>query len=124
MTQVRFLGDEHIPPALAEALWAKEPAIEFRFIGEEGFPPYESEDEVILRFAMQNRFLLVSRDRKTMKEHVKKMIDNGEQVAGVLLIKRSSKWPDLIDDLMAIWSASYLEEWLDRVEHLPWKEKQ
>lgn len=120
MSTVRFLCDEHIHPALAEAVRNREPSIEAVFVGDPTAPPSGSTDPELLQFAEQEGYALLTADRSTMPAHVTEHHAAGRHTNGVFLIRRGANWTQLIDDLLAIWSASDADDWRDQLEYLPW----
>jgi hypothetical protein len=120
VTTVKFLGDEHIRHSLADAVWHREPVMEFLFVGQAGAPPLSTPDPELLVFAETHKYSLLSSDKKTMPEHVTAHLGAGRHTWGVFLIRPGTNWAALIDDLILIWSASTAEDWQDRLERLPW----
>jgi hypothetical protein len=120
VSAVRFLGDVHVRRSLAEALWHREPTIEFAYVGETGYPPANATDPELLRFAEANRFAVITQDHRTMSDHVREHMAAGGHTWGLFLSKRSASWGGLVDDLLRIWAASSAEDWRDTITRLPW----
>lgn len=63
MSQIQFLFDENVNPALLAALSVDEPSIFTLKVGEIGSPPLGTKDPELLVFAEENEFAIVSFDK-------------------------------------------------------------
>lgn len=120
MTVVRFLCDEHVHPALAEAIHNREPGVKLLFVGQPNAPATGTPDPELLQSAEQKGYALLTGDRRTMPIHLIEHHAAGRHTWGVFLIRREAEWSRLIHDILLIWSASQAEDWRDRLEYLPW----
>jgi hypothetical protein len=120
MSVVRFLGDEHIPPALWHAIRVREPAIDFSLVGKAGAPPKGTSDPQLLLTAEAAGQALVTMDKRTMISHIAQHMAAGYHTGGVFLLKQGFAPAKYVDDLFLVWVASEAEDWRDRIEYLPW----
>jgi hypothetical protein len=88
-------------------------------IGDENAPPFSTPDEKILAWIEQRGYILVSRNRRTMPDHLKEHLGQGQHIPGVLLLKRRISIGALIQELLLIWHASEPDEYQDQVRYLP-----
>lgn len=119
MTDIRFLLDENMPHSLRDQLLHHEPDMDVRCIGDSIAPPIGTLDPVILEWLEENQYLLVSRNRRTMPQHLKEHQAKGRHVPGLLLIRHQTTIGSLVRDLLLIWHASNLNDYQDRIEYLP-----
>ena len=122
MSQVRFLLDEQIPVYLADAIRSREPAALVYQIGVDvGMPPKGTLDPGVLIFAEQNSLAIISFDKRTMRDHADDHLACGRHTWGLFLFPNGRKLSagDAAEELVMIWSTSEAEEWIDRVEFLP-----
>ena len=119
MTQVRFLFDEDTDPDLIAGLLRREPAIDILRVGWPGAPAEKTKDpEVLLAAEALGRFL-VSRDKRTMPDHLRAHFEGGHHTHGVALLRNGFSFGVLLDELLMIWSCSEAEEWADVTVYLP-----
>jgi Domain of unknown function (DUF5615) len=70
MSSFCFLLDENLPRSLQTALWRARAGVEVLRVGLPGGPALGSSDAEVLRFAEERSALLITRDRRTMPEHI------------------------------------------------------
>jgi len=123
MNQVRFLFDEQIPDAVCDALDRIEPAIVFLRV-EDGIdtPPTGTSDPDLLLFAEREHLAIVSFDKRTMTLHADNHMRQGNQTWGVFIFPNGNHLSagTIAEALVLIWAASSAEEWINRVEFLPY----
>ena len=88
-------------------------------IGDSAVPPIGTSDPVILEWLEENRYLLVSRNRRTMPKHLQDHLAKGRHVPGLLLIRHQTSIGSLVSDLLLIWHTGKLNDFQDRIEYLP-----
>jgi Domain of unknown function (DUF5615) len=123
VSQVRFLLDEQIPAPVRDAVMAAEPVIEFRQVGiDSDVPPKGTLDPDVLLFAEQERFELVTFDKRTMPDHVADHLAAGHHTWGVFLFPKGNYLSAgrIAEELVLVWAASQHDEWVDRIEKLPY----
>jgi hypothetical protein len=76
-------------------------------------------DAEVLQFAWDQNWIVISHDVNTMKAEAESRIADGRGVRGLFLVPQSRPTRPVAEDLVAIWSASELEEWKDRIIYLP-----
>lgn len=118
-----FLLDEHVPPAVGNAVAGREPAITVLGVGiDPSSPPTGTLDPDLLAFAEAERLAVVTFDKTTMPGHAARHVAGGRHTWGVFV------FPDGNDlsagrvaaELELVWGASEADEWIDRVEFLPY----
>ena len=123
MSQVRYLLDEQIPAPVREALTAAEPAIDFRQVGvSPDAPPKGTLDPDALLFAEQEGFALVTFDKRTMPGHAADHLAAGHHTCGVFLFPNGNYLSAgrVAEELVLVWATSQQDEWVDRIEKLPY----
>ncbi len=63
--------------------------------------------------------MLVTHDQKTMPKHFYKFIEK-QSSPGIIIVPQSLATGKVAEDLLTIWNASEAEEWLNRIEYLPY----
>lgn len=119
MSGIRFLLDENMPHGVRTQLLYHEPAIEVLCIGDLNAPEIGTPDPDILDWIEQDECILVSRNRKTMPDHLRDHLEKGGHIPGILLLRRRISLGQLVEDLLLIWKISDSDESRDRIEYLP-----
>jgi hypothetical protein len=114
--KVRFQADADLDQDIVRATLQLEPAIDFQTAVAADLPG-RSVPEVLAIAAAAGR-VLVSHDRKSMPLHFASFI-NTETSPGLLIVSRRLRIPDVVQDLILIWTASEAEEWVNCVYSLP-----
>ena len=117
MSTPRFLADEDLRFQIVLATRRLAPHLVFVTVVEEGLTG--ASDDQVLAFAQANDWLLVSHDVNTMPAAAFSRIENGEPFPGLLMVQQKIPVGPIIDDLVAIWSASEAEEWTNHICFLP-----
>jgi len=123
VSQVAFLIDEDVPESVLDALNAAEPSIEVRKIGvHANAPPKGTLDPDVLLFAEQERLALVTFDKRTMPGHVADHLAAGHHTYGVFLFPKGNALSAgrIAEELVLVWAASQQDEWVDRIQPLPY----
>jgi len=116
---IRYLLDENMPHSVRDQLLYHEPTIQVLCVGDDKAPPCGSSDPAILEWIEQNGYILVSRNRKTIPNHLKEHLENGKHVPGIILLRRKISIGQLIEDLLLIQGTSSLKDYQDHIEYLP-----
>jgi len=119
---IKFLLDEHLPKTLFRELTAAGvDAIRVHDVGLRG-----ASDERILSFAAMDERILVSRDKKTMKDLAEARLVRGEKFPGLLMVrpgldlsKEGRGIGILLKELSLIAGATEPSEWAGLVEYVP-----
>jgi hypothetical protein len=123
MTRVAFLLDENIPAAVARALRQAEPLMTVRYAGHDpDCPPKKTPDPQLLIFAEENGYALVTFDINTMPGHVVDHLAGGRHTRGVFIFPTGNSLSAgrVAQELLTVWGASVADEWIDRIEFLPY----
>ena len=118
-TQIRFLIDEDTSHVIRDGLQHRQPEVEVRVIGGEGAPSIGAKDEEILEFLNRETYILVSSNRSTMPVHLQAYLQKGGYIPGILLLRPSTSYRQIIDTLELIWFASTPEDLQDRLTYIP-----
>jgi predicted nuclease of predicted toxin-antitoxin system len=112
----RFLADENFNAKIIAGLLRREPSIDFQTAktsGILGLPDHE-----VLTIAARQHRILVSHDRETMPGHFSRFTA-GSTSAGLLIISQNLPIRDAIEQILIVWAASEVDEWLNRIGFLP-----
>ncbi len=115
-----FLLDECVPEFLADEIIRLEPVIEVHQVGHEPAPPKGTPDPELLIFAEKNQMTFVTRDKRTMPDHLKEHHTAGRHTWGVFLLSGCHAPIRYAEDLVLIWSTTALEDLVDWTDFLPW----
>ncbi len=118
-TQIRFLIDEDTSHVIRDGLQHRQPEVEVRVIGGESAPSIGAKDEEILEFLDCETYILVSSNRSTMPVHLQAYLQKGGHIPGILLLRPSTSYRQIIDTLELIWFASTPEDLQDRLTYIP-----
>ncbi len=83
---MRFLADEHIPRALLEQLELHLPGVDIVHASDVGLA--HTPDPDILQWAADNRRVVISRDKKTMRNFAYARITAGLPMPGLIILHR------------------------------------
>lgn len=120
MSQLSFLLDEDTSGALLHTLRNNRPAPDVLRIGEPSAPPRGTKDPQVLFAAEAAGRCLISRDRRSMRRHLRDHFDSGHHTFGVILTKGGFALKRYVDDILLIWQATTPAEWLDRTDYIPY----
>jgi len=119
LSKICFLLDENMPHAVRDQLLLHEPNIEIFAVGDDTAPVLGTPDPDILAWIEANNAVLVSRNRRTIPDHLQGHLAAGGHVPGILLLRRRCTLGQVITDLLLVWNASNPDEYKDRIEYLP-----
>ena len=119
MSQIKYLLDEHVTPALRTGLKTRWPEIEVWCIGDPGAPSRSTLDPDILFWCEHNQFILVTNNRASMPVHLTEHLAAGHHVPGIFVLSERLTMKETILDLALTWGASELHEYRDFISHLP-----
>ncbi|HBI44339.1 MAG TPA: hypothetical protein DDY78_16030 [Planctomycetales bacterium] len=120
MSQLKFLLDEDTSRALLKALRSSKPAPDVLRVGELGAPPRGTKDPQVLLAAEAAGRCLISRDRKSMKRHLRDHFAAGRHTCGVVLTKGRFGLRRYVNDILLIWQVMTTDEWVDRTDYIPY----
>jgi hypothetical protein len=104
---------------VVRGLRQREPAIDIVCVGDPDAPDEQSTDPELLEFAWQQQRMFVTRDKRTMPEHLTARFAAGGHTMGVAILRPRQTVARFIDELLVIWAASSPDEWYDVTVYLP-----
>lgn len=116
---MRYLFDEHIPPAYRTQLLRIEPGLTIWTIGSPGAPSLGTPDPQILKWCEVHGFVLVTNNRKSMPSHLTDHLSQERHVPGILVINLDIGIGHMIAELALIAGASQENEYQDMILYLP-----
>lgn len=119
MTEIRYLVDENTTHALCDQLRRRQPDIEVLTIGDDLSPPRGTLDPDILLWLESEGYWLITRNRRSMPQHLRDHLATGHHVPGIFTLKPRASIGQVIDDLILIWGASRPNEYQDQIVHIP-----
>ena len=119
--RIRFLIDEDTSHVIRDGLRHHQPEIEVRVVGGENAPPKGTGDDAILQFLEREGFILVTSNRSTMPTHLKAHLQKGGHVSGILLLRHSYDYGEIIQTLQLIWGAGAPEDFQDQITPIPYR---
>jgi len=121
MNTICYLLDENVDPLYRLELLKREPTLTVWKIGLLGTPARGTLDPDVLRWCEENCFVLVTNNRRSMPQHLRDHLESGGHIPGILIMNSKMSVGETIDELLLIWGASTVEEYQDRIVHLPIK---
>ncbi len=115
----RYLIDENLSPAYCEQLHYHEPSLTVLRVGDKGAPARSTQDPEILKWCEENKFTLVTNDRKTIPKHFADHLASGHHVLGVFMIKRNVSMGAILEELVQIAEDSHEDKFLDQLIYIP-----
>ena len=116
---MRYLLDEHIAPTYRAQLLRAAPELVVWIVGDPGAPPRGTRDPDILVWCEEQRFVLVTNNRKSMPRHLADHLALDRHIPGILVINPAVAMGELLDELVLITGASDEHEYRDRMLYLP-----
>jgi Domain of unknown function (DUF5615) len=115
----RFLLDENMDPEIKNQIRIKVPGIDIVCIGDPGVPPRSTLDPVILVWIEENNYILVSKNRVSMGDHLADHFAAGRSFPGLFWIPRKWTIGEIIEFLCLAWDLSEMEEYHNRMLTAP-----
>ncbi len=110
MNVLRFLADEDVSHHLIAALLGIEPSMDINAVGQTGAPPKGTLDPDVLLAAEALGRTLISRDKKTMKQHLQDHFDAGHHTNGVILLRSGCSISQYASEIRLIWAVTTADE--------------
>lgn len=117
--KVRFLLDENLSPRLKTALLRLAPTIDVTRVGDPGAPALGTPDPDVLGYLEIAQRILVTSNRASMPGHLQEHWVAGGHLWGLLWVRPGVSTSRLAQELHLIWQASEAEEWIDRLDWIP-----
>lgn len=111
MSRIRYLLDENTPHVIRDRLLQRRPEVEVLVVGDDVGLPYGISDVELLNWIEKEGYILVSRNRRTLPQHLRNHLNAGAHVPSIFLLRRQFSVNEVIEDLILIWELSSLEEW-------------
>jgi hypothetical protein len=80
--------------------------------------PLGADDATILAWAERHDRILVTYDRSTMPDHLRRHLEGGRHCPGVFMLARDSRAPGVLEFLVLAAYASEPAEWRDWIKYL------
>ncbi|MEQ9623987.1 DUF5615 family PIN-like protein [Coleofasciculus chthonoplastes] len=88
-------------------------------IGDPNAPPKGTPDADILGWCEDNRFILVTNNRKTMPVHLAEHLADNHHVPGIFIINDDMTMGQIMEELMIVAEAAWEDEYQDRISFMP-----
>jgi hypothetical protein len=95
------------------------PQLKVWVIGDPNAPPKGTPDSDILCWCEENRFILVTNNRKTMPVHLAEHLAAGRHVAGIFILNDDMNMGQIMEELMIVAEAALSDEYQDRISFMP-----
>ncbi len=118
--KIQFLLDENLSPRLKTALLRLDPDINVLRVGDADAPALQTSDPDIIQYLVSRKRLLVTDNRSSIPGHLLDYYNaGGAPHWGIVWVRPETTIGRIAEELHFIWSASTLEEWIDRTEWIP-----
>lgn len=118
--KLRFLLDEHVDPAIIDAVLLLDERIDIERVGGELAPPLGTKDPELLRWCEHQQTILVTADHKSMPGHVADHYGSGHMHWGVFRLRPGTSVGALAQALYLFSIASEREEWQHVMDWIPY----
>lgn len=119
MSRCKFLVDECVPSSLVRGLRRRCPEVQVVQVGEPGAPPKGVSDSEILEYCEREQRLLITADRATVPDFVRRHNASGGRTWGVFVVGQDVSLGRILDELVLVHEASEAHEWIDLLYYLP-----
>ncbi|MEQ8956957.1 MAG: DUF5615 family PIN-like protein [Coleofasciculus sp. C2-GNP5-27] len=116
---IKYLLDEHIPLVLRTQMLQRYPQLQVWVIGDPNAPPKGTRDADILAWCEDNRFILVTNNRKTMPIHLAEHLTENHHVPGIFIVNDDMTMGQIMEELMIVAEAAWEDEYQDRISFMP-----
>jgi hypothetical protein len=113
---IRFQADADLNQIIVSAVLRRVPTIEFRTATTAGLAGL-ADQQVLARAARDGR-ILVTHDQTTMPRHFGEFVQ-AHRSPGLLVVPQHLPVRQVADDLILVWTATDMHEWVDRIVFLP-----
>ena len=114
---MRFLIDEHIPPAIAQAIRDNTSVDEILEVRDSDLR--SSSDHELLEWAANNDYVLLTYDKKTLVPAALERVNSGQRMCGVVVIRRGSRTSEIVMDLNLLVECGVSSDVVDQVHFVP-----
>src|SRR5437763_1486924 len=99
---IRYLMDENIDPLYKKQLLIKMPDLVVYALGDPGVLPKGTLDPEILYWCEEQKFILVTNNRKSMPPHLRKHLAEGHHIPGIITLNEELSVGENIEQLLLI----------------------
>jgi len=117
--KIRFLLDENLSKQIKIAVLRVNSAVDILCVGDPNAPPYGTQDPDLLRYLEGTQRLLITDNRKSMPGHLESHWVEGGHIWGLFWVRPMTPIGRLVQELLLIWEAAEAEEWIDRIDWIP-----
>jgi hypothetical protein len=116
---LNYLLDGHVLLALARGLEqrAREPTV--RRLGDPEVPALHAPDPEVLRWCERHDFVLITKDRHSMPQHLADHVRSGGHVPGIFILNDRMSLSETITNLIEVAELSLEREYRDQIRYLP-----
>src|SRR5262245_44243122 len=114
-----FLLDENVDPAFQEPLQRNTPDLRVYYIGDGFAPSLSTLDPEILIWIEEHDCILLTYNRSSMPDHLRKHLAAGRHVPGIVQLDQQMSIGNAVEDLLLIQGAGLPGEFADRIIFLP-----
>lgn len=114
---LRLLIDQDLDHDILRGLMRRIPQVDAVTALEIGMG--QASDPQLLTWAAHEGRVIVTHDRRTMPTHAADLMNEGENIAGLLVVPRSMPLQQVIADLELMITCSENNEWVNVVRYLP-----
>jgi hypothetical protein len=116
---ISYLLDEHISLNYRTQLVRYKPELRVWAIGDPNAPPKGTLDPEILIWCEENRFILITNNRKSMPVHLADHLAGNRHIPGIFIINEDMSMGQILEELIVIAEAAFEEEYQDRISFMP-----
>ena len=113
---IRFLADENFDRRIVQALRRTAPHIDVALAQEAGLTGMT--DQALLAWAAANSRILLSHDYKTLPLQVRRGLQAGHRVSGILLMKRTVPPAKAAEEIALRGECTEPADWKGQIEYL------
>ena len=114
---IRLLTDENINQRILRGLHRRLPLLDFVLVRNAGLAG--SPDLVLLKWAAKEQRIILTQDIKTLVPDAKRLVAQGEPMAGVIAIRKGVAIGRVIDDLELLLECNSESDMRNSIEYLP-----
>ena len=117
--KVRFLLDENLTPRLKAAVFRLNPQIDIVRVGDPNTLPLGTLDPEVLFYLAHSQRVLITDNRTSMPDHLRDHWAQDNHIWGLLWVRPKTPMRVLAQELVLIWEATEAEEWIDKLDWIP-----
>jgi len=114
---IRFLADENLTGSIVAGLLRRNPSVDI--VRTQDTDLAGASDRDLLQWAARQGRILLTHDVRTVTRAASRIIEAGQPLAGVLIIRDTLPVSQAIEELLLIAECSDSREWQGVVDYLP-----